>query len=165
MGMDVMGKNPTSETGAYFRNNVWGWHPLAEYIVDTYPTLAADCTYWHTNDGDGLDSVGALALADALTRDLESGAAQRAVQARDAYLASLPKEECTLCGGTGVRTDEIGVELGFDVPRDPQTGRGGCNGCQGEGKQARPETWYHFDVENVRAFAAFLRDCGGFEIW
>jgi hypothetical protein len=24
---------------------------------------------------------------------------------------------------------------------------------------------YHFSVENVQGFVAFLRDCGGFEIW
>ena len=33
MGMDVFGKNPTDEKGAYFRNNVWFWHPLWDYCL------------------------------------------------------------------------------------------------------------------------------------
>jgi hypothetical protein len=29
MGMDVYGKEPKSDKGEYFRNNVWWWRPLA----------------------------------------------------------------------------------------------------------------------------------------
>jgi hypothetical protein len=32
MGMDLHGKNPTTEEGEYFRNNIWSWGPLADYI-------------------------------------------------------------------------------------------------------------------------------------
>jgi len=50
MGMDVHGRRPRSETGAYFRANVWTWHPLAEYIEDVAPELASRCKRWHYND-------------------------------------------------------------------------------------------------------------------
>ena len=33
MGMDVSGMNPSSETGEYFRNNVWWWRHLWNYSV------------------------------------------------------------------------------------------------------------------------------------
>lgn len=74
MGMDIYGKAPASTEGEYFRNSVWWWHPLAEYITHAHPDLAAACTLWHTNDGDGLDADDAAALADALTEDLNNGA-------------------------------------------------------------------------------------------
>ena len=32
MGMDVFGKNPTSEVGKYFRRNVWHWRRLADLV-------------------------------------------------------------------------------------------------------------------------------------
>ena len=31
MGMDVHGKNPTTEAGKYFHANVWHWRPLWDY--------------------------------------------------------------------------------------------------------------------------------------
>ena len=165
MGMDVFGKNPTSDTGTYFRANVWWWRPLAEFVTEAHPDLTASCAYWQTNDGDGLDAEGARALATALERDLTSGVVEQAAQARAAYIAGLPFVECDLCGGTGLRTDALGVERGMSVPRDPVTGKGGCNGCAGSGKHPAFETHYRFDADIVRDFAAFLRDSGGFEIW
>ena len=35
----------------------------------------------------------------------------------------------------------------------------------GEGKRENLLVSYSFSVENVREFANFLMDCGGFEIW
>lgn len=81
MGMDVSSKAPTSEAGEYFRNNIWCWRPLAEFLTDTYPELTYRCEYRHTNDGDGLDAEGSTALAHALTRDLDNGTV-------DAYAAN-----------------------------------------------------------------------------
>ena len=55
MGMDVYGRNPTTKQGEYFRNNVWWWHPLADYCTSVAPDITAQCNSWHHNDGDGLD--------------------------------------------------------------------------------------------------------------
>ena len=35
MGFDVSGLKPETEEGMYFRNNVWWWRPLWEYICET----------------------------------------------------------------------------------------------------------------------------------
>ena len=164
MGMDIYGKAATTEAGSYFRNNVWWWRPLADYVTGTYPALTEACTYWHSNDGDGLNAERSLALAEAIERDLASGAVAAYAAQYEAALAALPDEECRICHGAGIRTDEIGRQHGFDVPRDEATGRGGCNGCQGKGRTPSWETHYPFSEENVREFATFLRECGGFEI-
>ena len=164
MGMDVYGKNATVEVGGYFRNNVWWWRPLADFLTATYPDLTAGCTYWQSNDGDGLDAAGALALADALDRDLANGRVTAYADQYAAEIAALPDSECDLCQGTGLRTDEVGRANGLDKPRDPATGKGGCNGCQGTGRRENWGKSYPFEVENVREFAAFLRHSGGFEI-
>ena len=73
MGMDIHGKNPTGKCGAYFRNNVWWWHPLADYCITVAPDTCAPCKYWHSNDGDGLDAAGAGALAEALQKEIDAG--------------------------------------------------------------------------------------------
>jgi hypothetical protein len=46
------------------------------------------------------------------------------------------------------------------------TGRthGFCNGCSGEGKTDAWETNYQLDLDDIKEFAEFLENCGGFEI-
>ncbi|WP_345188982.1 hypothetical protein [Microbacterium panaciterrae] len=163
--MDVIGKDPISEVGRYFRNNVWWWRPLATYIVQEHTLLAVGCSHWQSNSGDGLNAEQSQALADALDADLASGKVAQWAAEYAAEVAALPRETCWLCEGTGVRTDDIGVQHGFNKPRDPETGRGGCNGCSGIGTTEPPAASYPFDVDNVREFATFVRASGGFEIW
>lgn len=73
MGMDVYGNNPTGKKGEYFCNQIHYWEALADYIHAVAPTIAAKCTYWCTNDGDDLEVLDALALADALQKEIDSG--------------------------------------------------------------------------------------------
>ena len=72
MGMDVIGKNPVSEAGEYFRNNVWWWKPLWSYCGVVAPELC-DGIEGNFNVGDGLDEEGAIALAEALQSEIDSG--------------------------------------------------------------------------------------------
>ena len=72
MGMDICGRKPTGERGEYFRNNVWWWHPLADYCITVAPDVCAPCKAWHYNEGDGLDAAGAVALADALENEISA---------------------------------------------------------------------------------------------
>lgn len=84
MGMDVYGHAPTQKEGEYFRNNIWWWHPLADYIELVAPDEAAACEHWHSNDGDGLDEDEALALADRLQAEIDSGRCLRYAVSRGA---------------------------------------------------------------------------------
>ena len=171
MGMDVYGKNPVSETGEYFRNNVWWWRPLWEYCVDVAPELTSDVS-GHYNDGDGLDADGAQELARILLEELESGNTAKFEEAYRMEMASLPRHDCKYCGATGIRTDDIGVEMGMPDKELEEhvaiaVGRthGWCNGCGGEGKVDDHRASYPFSAENVRAFAEFLEQSGGFSIY
>ncbi|MBA3481434.1 MAG: hypothetical protein H0T51_06425 [Pirellulales bacterium] len=151
----MYGKKPSAEVGEYFRANVWGWGPLAEYVTDQFPEIASGCEHWFTNDGDGLGKRDSQRLAKALYEALVSGAAQRYVDLRNAGVAAMPDAACDVCGGEGRR-----AEL-------PETGPGflTCNGCGGTGVQRPFESWYSLKVEDVERFRAFLEHCGGFEIW
>jgi len=73
MGMDVYGIKPTGQRGEYFRNNGWWWGPLADYCNFIAPDICAPCKGWHYNDGDGLDAAGAVALAEALQKEIDAG--------------------------------------------------------------------------------------------
>lgn len=170
MGMDVMGLEPTSEQGSYFRNNVWWWRPLWNYCEEVAPALC-DGVSGHYNDGDGLDSVSASELATVLFAEIESGRTEQYRLNYYAQLAELPREDCSLCEATGIRTDEVGVSNGQPTRAlSPEVaslvGReiGWCNGCDGVGTKEHWATHYPFSVENVREFAEFVRDSGGFGI-
>lgn len=151
MGMDLYGKKPLNEKGEYFRRNVWGWHPLATFVIDKEPEIAQSCEHWHTNDGDGLDGTASLRLAIRLVQRIEDGSAAEYVAARDKRLAEMPDIECDICNGTGRRMWDNGWRE--------------CNGCAGKGKKRPFETWYRLDVEDIREFSVFLSACGGFQIY
>lgn len=173
MGMDVMGKSPVSETGEYFRNNVWWWRPLWKFCNIHHPDLVGEEPFsGFLNDGYGLDADGAARLGRALLEDVADGTAERFRQERLKQIAELPYTPCPHCGASGIRTDEVGQRQGMlDRELDPETavltGRshGWCNGCDGVGSQEPNEWSYQFDVNNVNEFALFLIDSGGFAIW
>lgn len=174
MGMDVIGKKPTSERGEYFRNNIWWWRALWTYACEVgKDIITTDVANAGTlNDGAGLNAQNTKKLAKALHDALESGHTQQWAQTYAEWQASLPREACNLCEATGIRKDEVGVQMGMperELLPEIQilTGRthGWCNACEGVGTT---ESWlagYPFSTENVREFADFLADSGGFEIW
>ncbi len=73
MGMDLNGRNPTGKCGEYFRNDIWSWPHLASYCNMIAPDICTPCRCWYTNDGDGLDAAGAVALADTLEAEINAG--------------------------------------------------------------------------------------------
>ena len=91
------------------------------------PEICAPCKYWFTNDYDGLDAAGAIALADVLEAELAAG--------RTATFAALAH------------------------PHEPEL----VDNFAPEPRYLHPDP--HPFVANVAAFAAFLRQSGGFEIW
>ena len=171
MGMDVYGKNAANEVGEYFRRNVWGWRPLWEYVELTHPDIASLVEYGYSNDGDGLNATNSKALAKALREDLAVGLTAKYIEGRNKILSELPLETCDLCGGTGIRTDDVGQEYKMperelDEAMAIALGRtcGYCNGCNAEGTKEPWETNYYLEVEDIEQFADFLENCGGFEI-
>lgn len=168
--MDVYGKNPTTERGSYFRNNVWWWRPLWDYCEKVAPDLCEGVS-GHFNDGDGLDEDDAATLALRLFAEIETGRTAEYEKAYNFALAQIPREKCKHCDATGIRTDEVGVEMGMpERELEPAVaiivGRthGWCNACGGEGMRDSMLSEYPFSVDNVREFATFAEESGGFSI-
>jgi len=171
MGMDVYGKQPTSEAGEYFRRNVWGWHPLWEMCEDLFPTIAGQVECGHTNDGDGLDAVLSVDLGTGLTEAVADGRVAGWIAQRNAHVAAMPMEPCLICDSTGIRTDEIGVKMGqhdkaLSKEKAIILGRefGWCNGCDGDGEKMPWMASYEVESDDAVEFSEFLAACGGFEI-
>jgi len=176
MGMDVYGLNPTttaparpehddfdsedwkayfdgqSLSGQYFRNNVWWWRPLWDYVANLCSEVISeeDFNAGHNNSGHVIGKEQCEYIAKALAKELLNGGAEQYKKDYEKELSELPLEECTLCDGTGQRDDEYV--------------QGECNGCDGKGERKNFDTSYPFDVDNVREFHSFVKNCGGFEI-
>lgn len=168
--MDVYGRAPKSEKGEYFRNNVWYWRPLWDYCEHIAPTVVEGVS-GHYNDGDGLDEDGAQELSRILMISLSDGTCETYEKEYNAEVAEMPNEDCDFCNKTGIRTDEVGVEMNMPTKKLPEDkaivlGRthGWCNGCDGMGWKPSWATNYPFTQDNVREFAEFLAESGGFSI-
>jgi len=147
MGFDLIGKKDDK----YFRNNVWYWHPLWDYVCDVCNIDGETRTHGHFNDGIKISAEQALSIAQRLEEELASGRAQAACNFFDETMQSLPDEACEYCNGTGTRNDMYV--------------KGTCNACKGKGTVRPFETWYHLTVENIESFTEFCKESGGFEIW
>lgn len=136
MGMDVYGKNPSHCDGEYFRASIWSWPGIWQTAIDAAPEIAAKVAYPWSNDGDGLDGDDATALGDALLRYLDSDEVGRERETASVYP-----------GSDATKTAEIFAGV-FEIPTMHQG-----------------ESAFQADRDQLRAFCAFLRYCGGFEIW
>lgn len=140
-----------TKPGAYYQDSWWGWRPLARMLCALWPEITARCTYWQSNDGDGLNALYAAKLAKALETALKDGTVADYIEARNARHRAMPDEPCKYCKATGTRTDLD------DGPRQ-------CNVCKGAGKNRPRDEAYVLDLQSVKDFAVFCRHSGGFGI-
>ncbi len=149
--MDIYGRNAKSEKGEYFRNNVWWWRPLASYVLDVIDVPEKEQRYWGSNDGQKVSARTSLKIAKVLKEKIAAGEVKKYEEEYNARLKSLPRVTCGICKGTGERNDAVV--------------QGTCNGCSGNGKVKDWATSYPFSEENVKEFAEFCEESGGFEIY
>ena len=138
--------------GIYFRNNVWSWRPLWDYVCQACDDVLTeeDCTSGHHNDGHLITEAQCEVIARRLKFALDNGLVKEYMDNRQTRLDSLPLETCKHCEGSGQRDDEHV--------------QGECNGCEGVGEIKSYDTHYPFSVENVEEFTSFVIGSGGFRI-
>ena len=151
MGFDLYGQRAKSKRGEYFRNNVWWWRPLAEYVLENVSIPEEEAKDWQYNNGTEVSEETALHIADTLDALIESRHTAQYERDYKRRLESLPPERCRVCHGTGKRNDKAV--------------KGKCSACLGKGEVENFDMLYPFNVENVREFAQFCRESGGFRIW
>ena len=153
MGFDLFGVEPLNEKGEYFRNNMWHWPPLWDYVQKETGILT-DEEYdgGLRHDGYVISGEKAQAIAEKLNELIESGKTEEFIQARSETIDALPDEVCEWCDGKGLR--HPGHLLG----------KGPCLACNGTGKKRPLISNYAMDLENVKDFIEFCRFSGGFQI-
>ena len=142
--------------GAYYRQSVWGWRPLWEFVCIACDGIVTDKDAnngWY-NGGHKISKTKTKRIAAKIRRLVKNGFVDKYVETRNKVINAMPNEDCEICDGTGKRT------------KPPKTGAGDikCNGCDGKGHKRPWVNMYHLDKETVIEFGEFCEHSGGFKI-
>ena len=151
--------------GVYFRNNVWWWRRLAQYVYDNTDEISEDdYRLWHENGGHQVDEVIAIRIADRLEELIKQGhtaeyqslveedmqKAEKHNKGIEEKLEALRKSVIKLTGNKDIAPNDYP-----DIQKNQWEVLYGNKSW---------EDSYPFSVENVQDFADFCRQSGGFEI-
>lgn len=151
--------------GVYFRANVWYWRPVVDWLTHHIEVLdEEDIKHLSYNDGHIINETVAKIIGNTILHHNDEGLLDDWVQTHKIAQALRDKEECTICEGTGVRTDAIAKEVGLPVFTKHGIEGHKCNGCNGEGKKEAFENNYPYDKEVLLRFGKFTLESGGFQI-
>ena len=144
--------------GDYFRSNWWGWRPivmLCEYAAFENE-LNIDFSNWGSNDGAGLDNQkDCNRLADALEEIIHTST-QMEEPSDVIYL--------NLGSWTGINGTFLGEEINKQLNEQYEVGEVLYGSVvMNDGSIVHPS--HSASLKHVKNFIAFLRECGGFEIW
>lgn len=141
MGYDIFGNKPTAPEGEYYRSNIWYWPPFVAMCRRLAPRETKGCKGWDVNEGHGLNAADALRLANRLDELLEDGTIA-------AYIEDTGEPPVTVLQAEVLKfVRTITKATGSSEVKTP-------------GLSAPAVT-----EEYVRRFIAFLKTCGGFNIY
>lgn len=158
MGMDVYGRNPKSEVGQYFRNNVWWWHPLWDCCEHFFPEITSKVKYAHDNSGDGLNGRDARKLGFYLEKVINDGKVEKYIEAFNQVKEEAEPQTCFYCDNQYALLEQSSDNQGYLFKAEH------CKICKGTGKVSNNIKSYSINLENVQNFSEFLKECGGFRI-
>ncbi len=150
MGFDLNGLNAKNKKGEYFRNNCWWWRPLWKYVSELGILTDEQINSGSFNDGKEIPEETAKEISKKLKLLIRTGEVKKYEKAYKKEQKELLDETCEYCKGTGKRNDKFV--------------KGKCNVCKGKGKVRPTSTWYSFSEENIKEFANFCANSGGFTI-
>ena len=136
--------------GVYFRNNVWWWRPLWQFVCERFDDVLTeqDMERGCYNDGHEITADKATQIGLDLTCMLEDGRIQAYNDRYEAEMKALPQVDCFVCDNNN---------RGHKKKKE-------CKSCNQTGLKDDWAKSYPFDVENMREFATFCLESGGFTI-
>jgi len=153
--------------GVYFRNNVWWWRPLWEYVCLTCDDIISneEMNGGCVNDGTLIDEDKATSIAKRLSEKLADGSVQNYEQRFMSIVLQARADNEEVDKETKALREEV-IKVTGDKNIAP------CNYPKKYktryDKIRAKENWdghYPFTTENVEQFAKFCNESGGFEVW
>ena len=155
----------TSQSGTYFRNNVWWWRPLADYVLRFTKVIPEDQQEaWGYNDCTEISQQDAEMISQQLDHLIKTGHCKSYAVQFERIRKKIEKQN-----------DKIEKELDkFCKSVEKKLGK--TNLAPNEFPEADKKKWdsiyekknfngnYPFSVDNVKEFSEFCKNSGGFTI-
>lgn len=165
MGFDLIGRNPQNENGEYFRNNVWYWRPLAQYVLEETKVVdKKDQDHWHYNDCYEVPKDQAIQIANQLDFLIKKGHTKKFASAWELRRKQLEKSNKVIEKELDNHVKEVRRRLNNSnlAPADfPKPDKEKWDMIY---KKKNSDEYYPFTIENVKEFSEFCRNSGGFTI-
>lgn len=165
MGFDLYGQNKNSPTGEYFRNNVWWWRRLADFVInETGVVDEKDADGWHENGGHKVSAEEAEQIANQLEYLISTGKVEEYAKEVQEMI-SRAKKKNKIVQEKFDKLHDRAIEETKDkhiIPRDyPENLKAEWSNLWDE--MDRNEN-YPFSIDNVKEFISFCRESKGFRI-
>jgi hypothetical protein len=152
--------------GYYFRNNVWSWRPLANYILELMEDdfTEEEKRSWHCNDGFEVSEEVAIEIANRLEKELKTSRVKEIEKFYDEQMKKAQEKNKLVEEKHKELKRIVAKQTGKNdlVPRDyPEPFHTQWNDIQ---KQHDYDASYPFSEQNVIEFMKFCRESGGFKI-
>ena len=165
MGFDISGLNPKNKKGEYFRNNVWYWRPLAQYVLEETKVIdKKDQDSWHYNDCHEVSKEQAEQIAKQLDHLVKSGHCKKFAQAWEKRREKIEKHNEQVEKELQKHSEEVKTRLNdeglapIDFPKEDK------DILDKIYEKRNSDGSYPFTEENVKEFSEFCKNSGGFTI-
>jgi hypothetical protein len=163
---EELSKFESENKGYYFRNNVWWWRPLAEYVLEHTKVITSKKKIdgFGYNDGVAISAKEAEQIAKQLYHLLETGHTKEYAKQHAEKRANAEKHNALV----KKKLDDLALEVERITGKKDLAPSSYPNDLNKKWDEIYNEKdWienYPFDVDNVKEFADFCRDSGGFTI-
>ena len=166
MGFDLYSLgNHKSEKGEYFRNNVWHWRRLADFICTQTKVIdEKDKDDWQMNNGHEVSEETAKQIAQQLKALIKDGTVSKAIKEVEEDEKKAERNNEQVQKLHQLLRDKVEKETGKEnlAPIDyPKADHDTWEWIQ---KRYDYGSSYPFTMENVEEFIQFCEDSNGFKI-
>ena len=154
-----------NQSGTYFRNNVWWWRPLANYVLEYTKVIPEENQEgWHYNDCYEVSKQDAEMIGQQLDHLIKSGHTKKFEKQYEQrrkkiekHNEKVEKELETFSQSVKKKLNDIGL-----APKDfPEEDHKKWEEIY---KKRNSDGSYPFSEENVKEFSEFCKNSGGFTI-
>ena len=155
----------TSQSGTYFRNNVWWWRPLADYVLRFTKVIPEDQQEsWGYNDCTEISQQDAEMISQQLDHLIKSGHCKAYADKFEKQRIKIEKQNAKIEKELEEHCREVCFKLNKKnlAPNDfPEEDKKKWDSIY-EKKNSNGN--YPFSVDNVKEFSEFCKNSGGFTI-
>ena len=166
MGFDLYSLgNHKNANGEYFRNNVWWWRRLADFVCEETGVIEEqDKEHWQHNNGHEVDEEQAKKIAKQLKALIKNGTVSKVISKTEEEMKEAEEnnkfvDRCHKMLASKVEKEQGKENLApADYPKDDHDTWDWIQSKYSYGSS------YPFTMENVEEFIKFCEDSNGFKI-